>query len=106
MKKIIKTFVICAVTLAVGLVIGCKQPSDSSEGLNANEQKLVGTWKVTNPTDDTQYFLQTNPGDWYPKEIVLSSDKGVVAHIRANAGNTSWSDCKMKKAHGQHQHQV
>lgn len=57
----------------------------------------MGTWKVTNPTDDTQYFSQTSSGDWYPKEIVLSSDRGLVAQIRANTGGSAWADLPNEK---------
>lgn len=101
MKIITKIFVICAVALAFGLVMGCEQPSsgskDSGNSLNASEQKLVGTWKVTNPTSDASYFSLSNVGDWYPSEAVLASDRGAVAQIRANDGGSAWENYPNEK---------
>lgn len=100
-----KLAAIVAVVLCVytSVMTGCKNNSDDSVSLNADEQKLVGTWEIDFSTGssktDIENKLDNIGGSWYCKTFTGNDQKRAATQVYYKYLG-SWSGSNTVPANG------
>lgn len=94
-----KLAAIVAVVLCVytGVMTGCKNNADDSVSLNADEQKLVGTWEIDfsagSSKTDIEDELDNIGGLWYCKTFTGNDQKRATTQVYYDTdGSGNWSN--------------
>lgn len=77
---------------------GCQNAADDSVSLNADEQKLVGTWKIDfsagSNKSQIEAAVDSIGGMWYNETITANDQKRAAVQIYYNTGS-AWSSTTM-----------